>query len=669
MKKYIIALVFTTTFFILSLSTIRDYGISWDETIHFRRGQAYLHYFLTGKTNYNDLPNPNLQGTNGEPKNISVPRRSLYQNDQHNGEYMLKNDSGHPPLNGILAALSNYVFYQRLGIMDDISSYHFFIVGVSALLVFVVTCFALETMGILPALVAGFVLSAYPLFWSESHFNIKVPVETAFFAATIWTFWTSWKNRSYKWLLVSFIFIALALGTKFNVLFLPLIVLPPIFLVRKKVNLTKSYKLILLLGPLLVGIIFIGSWPYLWQSFPDNLLNIFKYYGDIGIGFKYQPDIFYVLGFNTYPIQHIFFTTPPLTIFLTLVGIIFGWRDNKSVKAFYFLCILWFLIPIARVSLPGTVIYGGIRQIMEYIPAMALLSGLGIRQIILFIGKSKTYVNIIVGLLLMAGLFINVFSLIKLHPNENVYFNIFIGGLSGASRKNFPSWGNSFGNAYLQGINWINQHAELGAKLSLIQGTPSNAPIVYLRKDINFKNSNWDGIKRGGEYLMELIFNDTGKSYYYAWDYVDNFLIPVYELKVDGVTILKIWKNDLDHTKDQYKGREEKYTNGYEISRDGNNVIVKLRNKVRLSNIVYTYSQKMNCMPIKTAFMETSLDGKAWVREKDWVPFPQMENRDNMIGNSINYYFAGRNASYIKFVFDDTDSCGLHYGSIRVYEI
>lgn len=47
LKKYLYALSLTLGFLIGALVVLEDYGTSWDEAVHFRRGQAYL-YYLTG---------------------------------------------------------------------------------------------------------------------------------------------------------------------------------------------------------------------------------------------------------------------------------------------------------------------------------------------------------------------------------------------------------------------------------------------------------------------------------------------------------------------------------------------------------------------------------------------------------------------------------------------
>src|SRR3989344_5295355 len=80
-------------FFLITFLTIGDYGIKLDEPVHFMRGQAYLNFLMTGKTQY-----PDDLGNNP----------SQFQNRSYSTKYLLSEDSGHPPANGILAALLNY---------------------------------------------------------------------------------------------------------------------------------------------------------------------------------------------------------------------------------------------------------------------------------------------------------------------------------------------------------------------------------------------------------------------------------------------------------------------------------------------------------------------------------------------------------------------------------
>ena len=648
------------TFFIVSILTLSDYGISWDEPIHFSRGQAYLNYILTGKTLFNE-------------DEIG----SAYQSNNLPAEYFLQKDDGHPPLNGILAAVSNQIFYQKLGILGDVESYHLFNVLASTLLVFIVVLFAKETYGTFAALVAGLAVSTYPLFFAESHFNIKDPAQAAFYTLFIWSTWKLISQKKPLWILVSSLGFGLALGTKFNILFSPLIILPYLVLRYHKTLFTNpshdikslitfikvNYK-VFVTSILVIVILVFGAWPFLWQDPIDNFIFIIKWYKDIGTG----PAAFgYILpfGFNAFAPIWIVITTPPIVLFLSLAGFFFAIKKFKENNYAPSLWLLWFTVPIARVVLPDTTIYGGSRQIMEFLPAMALLAGFGAYSMVESSKGliSKKFVQIILLILFIPQLFV----LTELHPNENVYFNTLIGGLKGAKAANVPYWGNSLGNAYLQAVNWINANAEPRAKVALVQGTSVNIPRITLRKDIAYSNSYWTGIYRGGEYLVELTHNDL-RYYPYAWEYIEKFLIPVHEVKVNGVTIAKVWKNDLDHTTPKLKGKETVLNDRIVKTQNGQEIILDLGKEFVLSRLVVNYSEN-DCSKINSR-VSTSKNLEDWNYEKEEIPVTQVFYQENEEKPFEPFFFAGTEARYIKVEDYTPTSCLLQAGTrFKVYRI
>lgn len=667
--RFWIPILASLIFFLIGVFTIKDYGVNWDETIHFRRGQAYLHLFLDGKTDYSDIPKVNLQGTNGDPSKVSPVRRSMYQNDIQNGSYFLEKDVGHPPFNDIVAALFNRIFYQKLGILPDIFSYNLFIVVISSVLVFVVSSFVMETFGLFAAIIATLSLTTYPLFFAESHFNIKDPVVTAFFTVAIWTFYKSLNKWRAKWLFVAILFTAFAFGTKFNVVFLPFILFPYLFIrfFKTKNVLTylkkipKKYLILLILSPIIIlGFLYL-IWPFLQTNPINNFQKIVEYYKGIGSGQNYQPESYYLLGFNLYPIIWFILTTPLITLFFLICGLYYGISWRKKYFGISVLCLLWFFVPFFRVVWPGSSIYGGIRQIMEFLPAMAILSGIGALGSANFFSRKFNKKFIYAAIIILFAF--PVTQLIKLHPYENVYFNALAGGLSGAKDKNIPSWGNSFGSAYMAGIDWINKNTEDGASLALIQGTFSNVPYEFLRKDIHYLvNGNIDsmethfsGIERKGEYLMELTFDDTGKDFYYAWEYTQKFLNPVYETKVVGVPILTIWKNDLDHTKRDYKLSALDYNGNVLTNTEDGSLIISLDSSYLLSELKINIDKSQSCNLAETYFVETSMNGESWIREKDQIPQYQIFRKLNIDNNQIDYYFAGKAAKYVKVTASNND--------------
>jgi len=547
-KRVWLSLILAAAFLLIGVATLDDYGVNWDEPVHFMRGQAYWRLLTTGKRNYNDLPKLAFHFPKNDRYSTEVTpdfkddtsfRRSYYQSDVWNGAWFLANDSPHPPLNDILAAATNWFFYQKLGVLGDVEAYHLFEVFCGAIMVFLVTFWVAAQAGLVAGLVAGLALFAYPLFLGETRFNIKDPVEACFFSFTIFSFWLAVKKSSPQWLALTAIFAGMALATKPNIAFVPLVLLPWFVTCRPWPKLTKKFYLAMLLMPVIVGVIFFVSWPYLWQDPLATLAETWGYYRHIGTAQQYQPARFYWHGFNTYPLQTIFLTTPLLTLLLAVIGVFAAfsnWKKDQSKTAFLWL--LWLLVPVGRVTVPGTAIYGGVRQIMEYLPALALLAGLGAH----FLSRQAKIRRGWLWVLMLAAFAPITLKLINLHPSESLYFNELAGGLRGAAAQDFPDWGLSLGNEYRQGVNWLNENAASGADLNLARGLLSNLPRIWIRPDINFGDHYFSGEAKKGEYVMGLI--------YQGWDgwipekaaYLKT-LPSVFEYQVDGVTVLKIWHN------------------------------------------------------------------------------------------------------------------------------
>ena len=80
--------------------------------------------------------------------------------------------------------------FGMLGWLGDIESYQLVSLLISALGVFIVAVFAIEISGsLLAGVVAGLALGLLPLFWAESHINLKDPEQAVFFTGAVWSFW------------------------------------------------------------------------------------------------------------------------------------------------------------------------------------------------------------------------------------------------------------------------------------------------------------------------------------------------------------------------------------------------------------------------------------------------------------------------------------------------
>lgn len=633
-------------YFVVSVATIGHYGVSIDEPAHFRRGQAFLHFFLTGSKDYSNL--------------ISGTRRSIYQNDNENGYFYIdaSTNQSHPAINDTLAALGNYIFYQKLDLLDDIDSHHLFGIFSVSLLLYGVYVFTEANFGTIPALVAILSIVTYPIFFGESHFNLKDPPQASFFALSLLQLWFGITQKKASAIIFSSLFAALSLATKLNFVFAPFIVVPWLVVCGRRIlKLPRSVMIALVFYPLIVISIFFLSNPNIWTASGQRIAEMARFY--LSVGTKaggspdYQPEYIF-WGFNTYPILAIIYNVPLVTLFFTVLGIVYSvrhFRDGKG-KPHTFL-LLWFLIPILRVTIPGTTIYGGIRHIFEFIPAMGILAAIGAASI------GKRYNSVL--LLLFIPIIIKIISL---HPNENVYFNPLIGGLKGASEKNFPSAGASLGNTYLQGVWWLNKNAEYGACIATPIGLRGNVPETKLRPDLRYDNTCQSSLARNGEYAMEMVYTGYFNDWY-AYKYYEAYLKPVYEVQVDGVSIFKVFKNDNEHTKTGLVSIVS--TVPKKITVDGNIITFELERLMTLAATRFTYILPASCLPVREGSVLTSQDGETWNRETDAISVSHGKLNFNPEERTIERKFPAVRAQYIRFVTDIDRNCRIEIQSVSIF--
>lgn len=677
------AILLGLAFFIVSLMTLTGYGINWDTINHLPRGQAYLHYFLTGKKDYSDIPqyfnglqkpgqwyfqDPDYLSVKTDLPNNSTPSRSMYQIDAMNFDYFLQVDGdGHPPLSDIISSTFNEVLFRRLKLVNDIDSYRVYGILLASITVGLIFYWGSQIYGTTSGLVAALSLSLYPLFWSESHFNTEKDIpETAYWSLFMFSFWKGVTTKNWKWIIFSGVLFGLALGTKLNIIF-SVLVIAPWFLIQlfrndglfqniKNFAKEKKVALSLLLIPIIGFGILISSWPYLWGDPLDGILKMVGFYKTIGTTNAVSASIF---GLNLYPVKWILYTTPIVTLCLAFFGVliyIFNYKKDKSGVMFLF--IIWMVTPILRVMSPGSNIYGGVRQIMEFIPAMALVSGYGFSKLTKTTPKK---LSLILSILIFVPILVKIISI---YPNENVYFNQLIGGLKGAKEHGLKSWGFSFGSPYRQAASWINKNVPQKAIVVFTYDLSPNLPRIWMRTDLNLSNGSRSGYLRQGEYAMGLIYDGTDTRSYYDM-YLEKFIEPIYEVRVDDIAVLKVWKNDSEHLKIDVK---ENLLPGVSYKKDKNHLIFDLKSLQSLSRLELKYND-FACKPLQNGSAYLSKDGV------DWVQLPGPLPDDWNIGaigiqpknGSFITPFVGQQARYIKLNLNPTGTCLLNVTSYKMF--
>lgn len=683
-KKVLFSILAGCIFFLSAISTISDYNIMWDARGHFLRGQAFLNFLLTGKGSYENMPltqdyaryyrdyvsqdSPNRDITKLVSKDPSY-RRSIYQDQINSGFFnnLIEGKTlGHPPLSDIASASFNKIFYEKLGLLRDDHAYAFYSIVLASVLVAVFFYWICSLYGFFPAVVSAVTLVTTPLFWAESHNNIKDIPQLAFFSLAIWAFWKGIIGKSKKWIIVSAFVAGCALGTKFNILFVPFIVVPwfALYFFKSSFSARKIYLgwwWIFLSYPIIMFAVFFFTWPQLWYT-PTNLLNVFGYYKDIGTNIDYTPAFRTLFGFNTYAPLWILYTTFPAVVVLSLVGIIAWIVRLKKTKDFLpFLFLLWLIVPILRVSLPNTAIYGGVRQIMEYIPALSFFAGYGAYMLsFLFSARFKT----LFYFLIVLCFFPLILTLFRLHPAENAYFNSLIGGLQGAKEAKLTGWGNTNGGIYEVAVAWLNKNAEPNSHVAVGFSETADFYIPEFRQDLLVDNQ-FSGYLQKGEYIVALT-HDSGLEHTYGLRYPERFLDPVYVYAVDDVPLIKIWKNDKSHLKREFS--EKIYTNMNLMPRQvGDELRWGLDKKRQIMAVEIEFNENNSCKSLDNAIFQISEDGQTWEILPETYPGGPLNFLGNQPkDNKLIAPMAGVIASEISFSVDPVGSCILNVKKSKI---
>lgn len=559
MNKYghIISFLLPCVVFVISLLALPSYGINWDSYQHLARGQSYFRYIFLNKLDSNDLPNQCVippdewkLGTGRMCSLTETPRISFYEKSPLDVAWANQMTIGHPPLMDIILAGSNRFFYKTLGLVSDVTSYHLAIVTMAFGLALVVALWSYQTTGLFGSVISVLTLYTVPLFFAEQHFNLKDPAIAFLLTLCAYLLWKGIITSKYIWFLAAGMIGGIALGTKFNVVFL---VLPILFwlpfsgLVYTKKAIVRV--VVSLVGVMIIAwVIFWAGYPAIWNDPIGGTIKVIGYYTEVSntssnpcFHIPFSPRWY---SCSTFVTPLLFFTTLPIiSLVLAGIGSFFVFKKLNMYNAAY---LLWFLLlwfPLVRSTLPLVQLYGGsLRQIMEFVGPFSMLAGLGAS--ILYSKLPRRYPKRLVQLLILVLYLPIIVTLIRLNPHQNLFYNSLIGGIQGAKESGLPEVGNTYGNGYKQLIDWINVHAEPHSTVATLVSVGSSFPTTWLRSDLTFKGDDTDMTRPQGEYLLELTVPGMNIDDRFRYRYAMYVLRPVYEHIVEGQIIGRVWKND-----------------------------------------------------------------------------------------------------------------------------
>ena len=544
----VICLAIIAGFIAAGWLTLPDYGITWDEAggdMFF--GDRYYEFIKSGfNEKYLDF----------DRRSISYYRRSD-QVDFFASVFRQLPQYYYPVSNTIVAAFGD-LLDRQWGVMDPIDARHAGIVVLAALTLVGVWTLSHELFGTRAAVLATLLLATHPRFWGHAHNNIKDIGVCAFYTWSLIAFYRGVSRPSISWLLTTALSLGLAMGSKLNAIFIPVTVAPWLVVLTvarrgERRPLSRVHLVFIGVIPLLAGITYFASWPWLWTDTVDRLALHLRVFADAAIRTTDQ-------GWQWYPLWQTTIATPLPMLILCGVGLL-GFLTRPAFRRQWrgsSLLLAWLAVPLLRSMPPSIVNFDGIRHFLEFLPAMAIIAGAGGRWLWDIIARRR-----IPGSRLVAGAFVlalatlpAIWTNIETHPYETASFNS-LGQHNLLRRWSFTrdllccyrvtcrdeAPNDYWANSYRAGLRWLSEHAEPNAILQ-VPIAPQTVAIsgkIWLRPDLRVELFRREAARRGTPPRYVMLLHRPGWVQRFE-EFVDQHTLLRHSIQLYGHTILSIHK-------------------------------------------------------------------------------------------------------------------------------
>lgn len=509
-KHFLLSLIIPIVFFSIGIATMNDYGETTDEKFDQHIGEFY--YYNWGRKGIEGL------------KERFIPLQRNYG-----------------PFFDIITVASNDILYKKFGIIKNpVASYHFPVLIISTIAIYIVFLFAYFNWGLIPGILSSFTLSLLPRFIGDSQNNLKDTPLMTFFSITLLLFFFAVKKKK----LFLYVFAGIFLGLTYAIRVNALLILPIVLiwhLVSNKLNFTEIKKTIIgfCLSISSAFLTILVSWPYYrydpitrfaetYSIFKNHEWNEYVLY----LGQHYRGhDIPW-----HYPLIMFGVTTPIFYLILIVLGaclVFYSIFCNTRYKSSLVFVLIWIILPPLTQAVSGAPMYDGIRHYLSILPSLALIIGFTVWQIGVFLSrlrfKYKKYILIFYVTFILLN-YVNLLRInINLHPYQIVYFNELTGGVKGAKEKfDLDYWGQSLKET----AEWINKNLPTGSRIWLTIPMAHHFPIDRERFHL---------VDLFPDYKISLI-----RGMLKTWDPEEDYLRPkkkpIYTITVDGGDILQIFE-------------------------------------------------------------------------------------------------------------------------------
>ena len=184
-------------------------------------------------------------------------------------------------------------------------------------------------------------------------------------------------------------------------------------------------------------VVLYATWPYLWRDPIWNMIVAFAKMADfpymIGLQ-RFRGEEFMSDALPPDYLPHwIGITTPPVTLVLILIGIIFvlyrgiahpGDILRNTPLRFGFLVLGCFALPMLAAILLGSNLYGGWRHFFFAHASFSVLAACGLHGIASVVARKSLRVGIYA--LVVIGFAVTIVEMVHIHPHQQAYFNALV---------------------------------------------------------------------------------------------------------------------------------------------------------------------------------------------------------------------------------------------------
>jgi hypothetical protein len=413
-KKIVIA--FFSLFFIISITVLKDYGLSWDEKTQWKaNGEIAVAYMI---------------------------------NPGQNREMLLRStEKYHGPAFEIVLVVCEKILHLKdtraVYLMRHVLTFLTFFVAVICFYFLCKRCLKNWKL----ALIGCIFLVLSPRIFADSFYNSKDLPFLSFFIFGMYFLLLFHEQPTYKNAIIYGIVSAFAIDIRIMGILLPVTSLfffvtdvLYAFLYNKKERL--YVKQFILFNVCLVLFI-IAFWPVLWEGpihhFSEGFKEMRKFPWTGAVLFRGDTIYATNLPWNYLPVW-IAITTPVPYLLLFLIGILFISYTSLCAPLnliFYKkeqqLLLICSILTLTVVIIFKSVVYDGWRHVFFIYPSVIIILLYGL--IVLYKWSRKKKELMMLGLSLLIGY--NLVTMMRLHPHEYVYFNIFAGKNMNEVKKNF----------------------------------------------------------------------------------------------------------------------------------------------------------------------------------------------------------------------------------------